>query len=177
VFLGVTDNSSTRFDDPLFNPPLSFSDDVEILGTTSPSTYTIAFGTPVTNPRLHLGSLASTLEFPGITLTKLSGEDSFVVVGSTVTGVVDDSPPRPNAHDSNGTIQLNGTFSSITFTAMHLTGVSGIGDGIHTQLGADEANLTSPVPEPGSVAIWIIGGVAIATRATWHRRRSRRAHR
>lgn len=133
---GITDGSFAGFNYPFFTPQLMSSDMVEFLGPNPPSmfTYTVSFTTPVTNPRLHIGSLASTLTF-NTALTKLSGQADFVVVGNSVTGAYHD-PASPT--DSNGTVELAGTLSSFTFTsqAVFVTG----SDGIDLQIGADQAD-------------------------------------
>jgi hypothetical protein len=82
----------------------------------------------VSNPVIHLRSLASILDFGGLTVVKLSGESSLTVSGSTVSGVTDDNP---GGHDSNGTIQLPGQFTSVSFTASYAST-----DGIDMQIGA-----------------------------------------
>jgi hypothetical protein len=118
----------TGFNSALYTPPLATSDALEIVGTSSAPTYVINFSTRVNNPVIHLKSFASTLDFGGLTVVKLSGESSLTVSGSTVSGVADDNP---NGHDSNGTIQLPGLFTSLSFTASFPTT-----DGIDMQIGA-----------------------------------------
>ena len=60
---GVTDNSFTGFNNAVFAPPLPASDSVNFLTTLSRFIYTITFDPAVTDPRLHLFSLASVLNF------------------------------------------------------------------------------------------------------------------
>jgi hypothetical protein len=139
---GVTDGSFTGFSQSYFDPPLAMTDDVAFEGSSSTNTYSIAFGSIVQNPRLHFASLASTLTFPGVSITRLAGQAGFDVTGSTVSGVFDDSQPSPN-NDRNGTVQLNGSFSSISFTAAY-SDPNGP-DGIHVQIGVD------PIPEPAGL--------------------------
>ena len=59
----TVDGSSTVFSSSLFAPPLPTSDAIEFNGYQGNS-YTLQFGAPVTDPILHLYSLASTLAFP-----------------------------------------------------------------------------------------------------------------
>lgn len=154
---GVTDGSSTVFNQPYFSPPLTSSDEVGIGGSPSVFSYTVTFGAPVANPRMHILSLASALTFSGIPLTKLSGESDFVVSGSTVTGVDNNTP---NGHDANGTIELSGIFSSYTFTAQY---AASSGDGISIQIGAD----LTPVPVPAAVWLFssgLLGLIGLARR-------------
>ena len=150
INFGVTDGSFTGFNFSFFDPPLATSDVVEFKADPSVFAYTISLSLPLTNPRLHLASLGSTLDFSGISLTKLSGQSTFVVSGSTVTGQVDAGGSGFN--DSNGTIQLNGTFSSITFTAQAPPAIS---DGIDMQLGV------AVVPEPSTYAMATLCAAAL----------------
>lgn len=112
----VLDGSSTVFNDPLFTPALPMSDMLYIQGKQVPVTYTITFSQPVTNPVLHLASLASTLTFSGINPVKLSGQTTLTVSDNRVIGSILSPLPLP-LNDANGTILLPGTFSVITFTA------------------------------------------------------------
>ena len=146
----VTDGSSTSFNQAFFTPPLTAADAVEFVGMTSTSAYTLTFGTPVQNPRLHLRSLGSALTFGGgVTLTKLGGEPTFVVAGNSVTGVVSGSD------DANGTVQLNGTVSSVAFTATALPGAGNNVDGVLLQIGADV------IPEPTGLTFAALAGYGI----------------
>ena len=159
INFGVTDGSFTGFNFSFFDPPLATSDVVEFKADPSVFAYTISLSLPLTNPRLHLASLGSTLDFSGISLTKLSGQSTFVVSGSTVTGQVDAGGSGFN--DSNGTIQLNGTFSSITFTAQAPPAIS---DGIDMQLGV------AAVPEPSTYAMATLCAAALFVSRCFRRR-------
>jgi hypothetical protein len=128
---GHTGNDFAGFNHPFFAPPLPASDSGRFFTNATLSTYMITFDSSVTDPRLHLYSLGSTLDFGVIPLTKLSGQDFFFVSGSTVTGVADDFPPPGTPTDANGTVQLNGTFTSLNFTATTIHG----GDEIFLQIG------------------------------------------
>jgi hypothetical protein len=151
----VTDGSSPLFASPShFTPAIPLGDFVEITGSfTSTFTYTITFSAPVADPILHVGSLASTITFSGITLTKLSGEPELVVAGSTVTGQF----LVTGGNDRNGTILLNGSFSGITFTVDALALFTNDRDGIALQVGAD----LSAVPEPAAGTLVGVGLLAI----------------
>ena len=128
------DGSSTVFNRADFLPPLPTADAIQIIGATG-NAYTLKFGAPVTDPVLHLGSLASTLHFPvGTAITRLSGDAQFAVVGSDVVGGVD--VPNPS-DDANGSVRLAGTFASINFATTYAGS-----DGIYFQLG--EAPPTVP---------------------------------
>ena len=159
INFGVTDGSFTGFNFSFFDPPLATSDVVEFKADPSVFAYTISLSLPLTNPRLHLASLGSTLDFSGISLTKLSGQSTFVVSGSTVTGQVDAGGSGFN--DSNGTIQLNGTFTSITFTAQAPPAIS---DGIDMQLGV------AAVPEPSTYATATLCAAALIVSRCFRRR-------
>ena len=105
--------TSDFFADPaLFTPALPRSDHIQISGFTN-SSYRLGFGAPVTDPLLHVASLASTLQFPaGTQITRVSGSAGFTVSGSTVTGDV--------SNNAGGTIRLVGGVGSISFTATSL---------------------------------------------------------
>ncbi len=118
----------TGFGSAFYTPPLATSDAIGIVATPSAPTYVITFSKVVRNPTLHLASFASTLNFGGLSVVKLSGEPTLTVSGSSVSGVTDDNP---NGHDSNGTIQLPGLFTTLSFTASYPST-----DGILVQIGA-----------------------------------------
>lgn len=152
ILSGDTSGSSTVFNHSFFTPALATSDVVEILGPNPALTFTylVNFSSPVTNPRMHISSLASTLTFSS-GVTKLSGQSDFSVAGNTVTGVLHDT--GTDVTDSNGTIELGGTFSSFTFTAQATQTFLNTGDGIEVQIGADIA----AVPLPGSGWLLLAG--------------------
>jgi hypothetical protein len=125
--MSVVNGTSTVFNRPDFAPPLPASDAIHFRGAGGNS-YTLGFGTAVTDPIVHLGSLASTLHFPvGTTVTRVSGDAEFSVAGGDVIGGIDDTPA---GDDANGTVRLSGTFTSIPFT----TDFPGT-DGIYFQAG------------------------------------------
>lgn len=138
----------------LYTPPLQASDGLEILGRTDNPVYMIRFSEPVTDPVFQLKGCASTLNFPGAEVVKVSGEPSLTVSGSTVSGVFNDIPP---GHDSNGTVQLVGTFTMLTFTA----GYNGPGgtDVIDFQLGGSVPLLPATTP-PLMMVIALLLGLA-----------------
>jgi hypothetical protein len=142
----------------VFSPAIPLSDWVEITGSfTTTFKYTITFGAAVTDPILHIGSLASTITFTGIPVTKLSGEAAFVVAGSSVTGEF-------GANDRSGTILLSGTFTTISFSVDALALYTNDRDGIALQIGTAQ-----PVPEPIVSALLSAAALALAS----SRRRSR----
>jgi hypothetical protein len=126
------DGSWPYFDGPTFSPALARSDEIQISGGTGYA-YTLRFGAPVTDPILHLASLASQVTFPsGTVVTKLSGDPDFTVAGTAVRGAVDPSIRSSGNSDASGTIKLTGTYTAITFTASQL--YTGPEDGILVQL-------------------------------------------
>jgi hypothetical protein len=165
LWWGVTDGTSANIGNAaVFNPVLPLSDVVEVTAPhTTTFTYTVTFGSPVTDPIIHLYSLGSTLDFPGITLTKISGEPEFVVSAGSVTGEALDPNPVYGGTDRSGTILLNGTFTSFAFTACCPVPISNDRDGIDVQIGA-----TFPVsPTPGALVLGMVG----TGLAGWLRRR------
>ena len=148
ISFGDTTGASSFFANAtVFSPALASSDAIEVIGPfTTTLSYTVTFDSPITDPILHVASLASTLHFADITLTKVSGEDNFIVSGSDVTGEIVDSNPCCGGGDRNGTIQLNGTFTSFTFTAHAVAPIANDRDGIAVQIGA-----ASPVPSTATM--------------------------
>jgi hypothetical protein len=133
----VTNGLFTGFSNPaLFSPPLPSSDVVYIQGTRpSGQTYTVMFAAPVRDPIIHLKSLASTVTFSTEALAKRSGDAVFVVAGNTVVGSYNDSPV---GYDANGSLQLNGSFTNISFTVVSLPAFTPP-DGIYFQIGGQAA--------------------------------------
>jgi len=148
ITYGVTDGSSPYFNHGVFCPPLLSSDVVELIGTSPAYSYTVTFSAPVTDPILHFASLASTLVFSGVTLTKLCGQASFVVSGSQVSG---DCVDGPTPNDANGTVQVNGVVSSLSFTA-YWAGCAGFTrDGVGIQIGLECSTLPTESSTWGGV--------------------------
>ncbi|HEX6714941.1 MAG TPA: hypothetical protein VF066_16240 [Thermoleophilaceae bacterium] len=133
----VFDGSYTGFSDSRFTPSLASTDFVT-LDVTPGTSYALDFGAPVENPTLHLATIASILRFPtGTVVEKVSGEATLTVSGNTVTGQVAGST------DSNGTVRIVGTYSSLPFTADPNFGGSNPVDGILVQVGG-----STPPPAP-----------------------------
>ena len=106
---------------------MSRSDHIQISGLEGYS-YTLTFSAPVTDPVMHIASVASTLQFQAGTGTaRVSGSPNFSVSGSTVTG-----DPQ---NDAGGTIRLLGEISTVRFTATPLYSPP-VEDGIVIQVGA-----------------------------------------
>ena len=126
-------------DAAMFSPPLALSDHIQISGATSAS-YTLNFGASVTDPVVHLASVASTLHFPSVgRIVRVSGSSGFTVSGNTVTGDLSNA--------AGGTVRLVGTFSSVAFTATTLYDPP-VEDGIALQVGAPAAPPPVPTPTP-----------------------------
>ncbi len=142
VFGGTTNNTSTLFSSSDFNPALPVSDEVGIQLSTAVNT--ITFSQAIFNPIFHFNDLGSTLTFlGGPTVTKLSGDGGFNVSGSQIIG----SFLGGSDNDSDGTVQLSGAFTSISFSG-NLTSPA---DGINFQVGA------ATVPEPSTYALCLLG--------------------
>jgi uncharacterized protein YkwD len=151
----VLDGSWPYFAGPAFSPALAKSDVIQISGAPGYS-YTIDFGgAQITDPILELGSLGSRIDFPkGTRLTRLSGEGGFTVntsscvTGSCVSGTPSSTIGTSGNSDASGTIQLTGSYSSITFTTT--PNYSGPEDGILVQLVTQA--VTQPPDPPVCVA-------------------------
>ena len=145
----VLDGSWPFFDGPDFTPPLPKTDVIQIGGLPGDA-YTLQFGSPVTDPVLEIGSIADKMVFPsGTQVTKLSGQSTFTVAGNVITGTANPALGPDSVNDSNGTVQLTGTFTSIPFT-VDPNYVLGSEDGILMQVGATSPPAPPP-PPPGRV--------------------------
>lgn len=130
--IGITDGSFGGFSQPFFAPPIPRSDAIALASQPGHS-YELRLAAPVTDPVLHIASLASRLAFPaGTAISKLAGQGSFTVSGSDLIGAAGGSGENS---DANGTAQLKGTFTTISFTATPTPDAPN-GDGFYLQLGA-----------------------------------------
>ncbi|MFE2492106.1 hypothetical protein ACFXGR_54980 [Streptomyces mirabilis] len=128
-----------NFANAAFTPQLAETGMVEIAGGRGHS-FTLSFGVAIQDPIFHLGSLGSVLTFPtGTAVTRLSGDDGFVVAGNVVTGTAANPVPGPDGtmglSDSNGSIQLTGAFATVTFTLVPNFADGSIPDGVFLQVG------------------------------------------
>lgn len=142
------DGTEVVFSHPFYDPTLPHSDEIHFIAlepaVVPPLRYELRFSTPVSDPVLYLGSVGSTLTFPvGTTITKLTGQASLTRTQNVVSGVSAAATPD-GVSDSNGSIRLEGTFDSVTFTAV---ANSGHEDGIYLQVGV-RASLVSVVGRP-----------------------------
>lgn len=129
----VLDGSWPYFNGPDFTPGLVRSDALQIAGAPGNS-YTISFGAPTTDPILHVGSLASRLDFPiGTRVEKLSGQSAFQVNANSVSGQPTSTLGPDSLSDASGTIRVRGTYTTLRFTTTSL--YAGPADGIMLQLG------------------------------------------
>lgn len=127
------------------------ADGVEARGLLDAPTYTLSFSAAVTDPVLRLTSLASTLTFaPGTVLSILENDGNLTLLDNQLSGVA------IGASDANGIVQLDGTFSSFSFSAAFS---GGGGDGFLVLPGIVPGNSTptTPVPEPASAAMVLLG--------------------
>ena len=127
----VVDGTCGLYASDAFAPPLP-NGDTAYIEPREGDRFTLVFGGQVRDPVVHLASLGSTLTFlDGVTAVKLSGDDRFVVTGSTVAGTV-----VPGLDDTGGSVQFPGTHTSLSFTvSLNFIGGSGE-DGIYVHAGA-----------------------------------------
>ena len=143
--VSVVDGHWTFFAGPDFTPALGPTDMIQIGASSPAESYTLSFGNPVTDPVIEIGSLGSRLDFPsGTQITKISGQSGFTVSGSSIVGAPSNMLGPDGVGDSNGTVQLTGTFTSISFTAFYTLSSE---DGVLLQVGASPPP-PSPPPAP-----------------------------
>ncbi|MFC4464653.1 hypothetical protein ACFPH6_08800 [Streptomyces xiangluensis] len=144
------------FGSAAFTPPLPTTGMVEIVGAPGHA-FKVLFGAPLRDPVFQLGSLGSILTFPADTvLARLSGDAGFRVADNTVIGEAANSVVAPDGtlgpSDSNGTVRLTGSFTSIQFTLTPNFADGTIRDGVHFQIGGIQSLDTSPVELGGTPA-------------------------
>jgi hypothetical protein len=133
------DSSSTFFDSDSFLPKLAKSDHIVLQANTALQTYSVSFSAPVENPILHLASDSSILTFNTTNLTRLSGNRDFAVRPGVVTGVWDGK----SVVEAEGSVRLDGVYSSFSFTTVYSPGA--------TTSGSRSAGNLSPAPRPNSL--------------------------
>ena len=136
------DETSNLFSESMFTPPIALGDHLSFRVFAPSTSYTLDFGAATTDPVIDLGSDGSTLTFPaGTSITRISGDPGLTVAGNVVSGAGNTTVDPVGLNDSNGTIQLNGTFQSISFSATTAYPL----DGVYLQVGA---SLPPPPPPP-----------------------------
>jgi hypothetical protein len=150
---GTVAGDSAIFNSSAYSPALGLSDYIALAGGPGGGWgYTITFGQAVLNPVLHLYSLASVLHTSAASITELSDDGRLSVSGNTVVGSANGST------DANGTVQFNGSFTSVSFWANYIGG--GTSEEFYLQIGAsqipappppDSPPPDSPPPTPGAI--------------------------
>ena len=142
-------DGSWSFASSAFTPAIARSDEIQlgITALASKSDYTLQFGAPVTDPRFLLSSLGETMTFHGVAgVERLSGDPDFVVSGDAVTG------RTVNGVDTDGTIEIAGTYSALSFTISHVA--PSTLDGVPMTVVAPVPTATpTPVPLPSPPVI------------------------
>ena len=162
-------------------------------------TLTISFGRPVTNPRLHFSGIAGqaagganwglayALTTPGVTLTTIQGAVASDVPPAPAGGGFSPTQQTIRASGASncstfggpewcGTVQANGTVTSLTFNAhMHYIGSGvnprlfgdGLGDSLLLMVTVDNDYSDAPIaggPNYGT-ATHVVGGLTLGTPA------------
>ncbi len=126
---GVTDGTFPLFAAAHFSPPLPASDAVNLISLAG-SSFRVLFNAPVRDVVLHLASVASRIDFPpGTPVARISGDPTFSLSGTTVTGVV------AGSLDSGGTLRIYGTVTELRFTAIPVFADGTSPDGFYLQIG------------------------------------------
>lgn len=131
----VVDGTFPLFSSAAFSPALRASGAAYFLGGAVESedgnSFLIVFGGAVKDPILHFHSLGSTVTFPeGTVLQRLSGDDGFAVTGATISG------GGHGLMDADGSAQVMGQLSTLTFLARNNTAGGSVVDGVYLQIGA-----------------------------------------
>lgn len=170
---GTINGAFTGFSSAAFSPPTAASDALILVSRTLSFGNVVTFGEAVLDPIIHLHSLASDLTFfdangGAVAVTRLSGDAGLTVSGNHATGVAYGST------DSNGTIQLNGTFTSFRFYAFF-----GGREEFYFQVGATQIAAPppppppppdpNPVPAPSSITLAALALVCARRKASRHR--------
>ena len=139
------DGTSNLFSESMFTPPIALGDHLSFRVFAPSTSYTLDFGAATTDPVIDLGSDGSTLTFPaGTSITRISGDPGLTVAGDVVSGAGNTTVDPVGLNDSNGTIQLNGTFQSISFSATTAYPL----DGVYLQVGASAAAAAATARHP-----------------------------
>lgn len=182
----TTDNSSPQYSySTVFSPTVATTDRIGfsyIGGATN--VVSMSFGSPVTNPVFHVANLDNAqFSFAGLagltSMTLLNGNggggDGLAVIGSPSFSIIDanattsdatlptSTPPIAGGRSGYGSVQLNGTFSTIAF------GVGASGPGADINGGSFTLSI---VPEPGSL---VLAGLGALSMVGFTRRRGRKS--
>jgi len=155
ILVGLTDPTSV-FDQSHFTPRIPNGDRVDVAAS---SDYRITFSQQVTDVTLLLAGLddneftfyADDNPIP-IDLVSSDGDFTFTSGSNSIEGFFDDNSSPSGISSANGSLRFTGTYSSLSWTS----NASNIGDGVTIQLAQ-----TSVVPEPHSLAIFLIGTLAM----------------
>jgi hypothetical protein len=145
------------------NAPVTANGIMQLTGGTN-AVNTLSFSTPLTNPVLAIWSLGQ----PGLmaefdfsaTPVLLAGGPSTEFGGSSISVAGNDVLGA----EGNGTVEFTGTFSSITWTNPVFENFYGFNVGAPTA-----------VPEPTSMAVFGLVGVAGLGVAAWRRQKRAKA--
>ncbi|MDG3008503.1 PEP-CTERM sorting domain-containing protein [Paludisphaera mucosa] len=97
----------------------------------------------------------------------VSGNTILDLDPTTIVGVSPETPPPTSgARSGYGSVQLLGTYQTLTFIVSTANGAAGDGDGGSFTLS------TAPVPEPTSLALFGIAGLIGLGCAGWRRKRN-----
>lgn len=170
----TVNNSSPQYSyGTVYNPTAALTDRVGfsfLSGSTGTATVFVSFGAPVTNPVFHVANLDQVQFTFSLTggLTGLSllrgnggGGDGLQVVGAVISDAnptTSDTtspttpPPTSGGRSGYGSVQLTGTFQTLTFTASNS---STFGDS-----GSFTFSTAATAPEPATVGLVVLGMLA-----------------
>jgi hypothetical protein len=117
----VLDGSTARFSGAEFSPRTAKSDAIYLQIAGVRQRYTFSFSAPIRDPILHFSNMSSLAVLDTTNATRLSGNSAISVDRGVVAGVYDGV-----SRQGEGSVRLNGVFSTVSFTASYAYNNDGI---------------------------------------------------